>query len=133
EERKDERNRRQRLLPAREQMDAAVLLAGRLRHDLHPGVEDLLPRHDQFRFAAAEERREERAEMAVHALECLAQELARLAVDAADRVLQGLDRLLEVARLGIEEALPLAARAQLLDRRQVHRAELVDTLREARD
>src|SRR6185369_2511733 len=77
--------------------------------------------------------REERAEMAVHAVEGLAQQLAGLAVDAPDGVLQRLHRLLEVGGLRIEKALALAARVQLLERREVHRAQLGDRGVDARD
>src|SRR5438876_8976814 len=80
EEREHQRDGREGLLPAREQMDAGIALARRLRHDLYAGIEDLLAGHDELRFAAAEKGREERAEMAVYAVERLAQELARLAV-----------------------------------------------------
>src|SRR5512142_2345037 len=114
-------------------MDAAVPLARRLRHYLNAAVEDLLASHDELRLAAAEERGEERAEVPVHAVESLAQQLACLAVDLADRVLERFHRLLEVGRLRIEVALALAARAQLLHRRQVHGTELTDRLGNARD
>src|SRR5207247_7947298 len=88
EEREHQRDGGEGLLAAGEQMNAGVALSRRLRHDLHAGIEDLLAGHDELRFAAAEKGREERAEVAVHALEGLAQELARLAVDPADRVFQ---------------------------------------------
>ena len=42
-------------------------------------------------------------------------------------------RLFQVGRLRVEEALALAAAVELLQRRQVDRAELADRLREARD
>src|SRR3954454_7394732 len=71
--------------------------------------------------------------MAVHALEGLAQELARFAVDLADGVFQGIDRLVEVRRLGVEEALAFAAGAQLFYRSEVHRTQLADRLRDACD
>src|SRR5690606_1271410 len=131
EEREDERDGGERLLAAGEQVDAAVALSRRMRHDLHAGIEDLLARHDELRLAAAEEGGKERAEMAVHALEGLAQELARLAVDLADGVLERANRLLEVRRLRVEEALALLARAELFQRRKVHRAQLGDRLAEA--
>src|SRR5439155_14720490 len=120
----DQRNRRQRFLAAREEMDAGIALARRLCHDLHPGVEDLLPGHDELRFAAAEERREKRAEVAVDGFERLAQELALLAGGPAHRVLQRLHRLLEVRGLRIGEGLAAAARAQLLPRREAYCARL---------
>src|SRR3979411_805301 len=71
--------------------------------------------------------------MAVDALESLAQQLARLAVDLADRAVERVHRLFEVGGLRVEVALALLARAELLERRQVDRPELADRLREARD
>src|SRR5688500_15772096 len=133
EQREHQRDGGERLLAAGEQVDAGVALAGRLGHDLHPGVEDLLAGHQQLRLAAAEQGRKERAEMPVDAVEGLAQQLARLAVDAPDGVLQGVHRFLEVRGLGIQEALALAAGAELFERREVHRPELGDRLVDARD
>src|SRR3954454_16475674 len=104
-----------------------------MRHHLHAGVEDFLAGHDELRLAAAEQRRKQHAEMLVHRLERLAQQLARLAIDLADRILEGGYRLLEVRGLRVEKALALLAGRQLLERRQIHRAELVDRLGEPRD
>ena len=63
EHREHERERGERLLAAREQMDRGVLLARRLRDHLHAAVEDLLAGQHEPRVAAAEERREHLAEM----------------------------------------------------------------------
>src|SRR5258708_19464401 len=120
----NERDRGERLLAAGEQMDAGVALAGRLRHDLDAGVEDFLARHDELRFAAAEQRREQRAEVPVDAVEGLAQQLARLPVDAPDRVFQGVHGLFEVRGLRVEEALALLPVAHLFDPPQVDPPEL---------
>src|SRR5688572_12144091 len=133
EQREYERNGGEGFLAARQEMDARVPLARRVGHDLHAGVEDLLAGHDELRLAAAEERGEERAKVAIDAFESLAQELACLAIDAPDGVLQRLHRLLEVARLRVEVAFALPARRQLLERREVHRAELGDRRVDARD
>src|SRR5215218_5753034 len=114
-------------------MDAGVALARRLRHHLHAGVEDFLAGHDQLGLAAAEQRREERAEMLVYRLERFAQQLACLAVDLADRVLERGDRLLEVGGLRVEVSLALAAAVELLERRQIDRAELADRIGESRN
>src|SRR5260221_2034391 len=114
-------------------MDAGVSLPGRLRHHLYAAIEDFFAGHDEPRLPAAEERREERPEMPVHAFEGLAQELARLAVNLADRILQRRHPLFEVGGLRIEGCLALAAGAQLLHRRQVHRAEFAERLRNPRD
>ncbi len=56
EQREHQRDRGERLLAAREQVDAGVALARRVRHDLHAGVEDLLAGH-----ASAWPRRRRRA------------------------------------------------------------------------
>ena len=45
----------ERLLAARQQVDGLVLLARRLGHDLHAGVEDFVAGHDEPRLAAAEQ------------------------------------------------------------------------------
>src|SRR3954462_3968455 len=66
---KHERNGGECLLAAGQEMDAGIALARRLRHDLHAGVQYFLAGHDQLRFAAAEERREKRAEVLVDGLE----------------------------------------------------------------
>src|SRR5688572_18821606 len=128
-----ERNGGEGFLAARQEMDARVPFARRVGHHLHAGVEDLLAGHDELRFAAPEERGEERPEMAVDALEGLAQELARLPVDAPDGVFESRHRLLEVGGLGVEEALALLARGELLERGEVHRAQLGDRRVDARD
>src|SRR4051812_34285443 len=52
EEREHQGDRRQRLLAARQQVDAGVLLARGARDDLHAAVQDLLAGHDQPRLAA---------------------------------------------------------------------------------
>ena len=88
EDREHQRDRGQRLLAARQQVDGAVLLARRLRHHLHAGVEDLVAGHHQPRGAAAEQRREHAAEMFVDLVEGLRQQLARFEVDLVDRVFE---------------------------------------------
>src|SRR5690606_38121758 len=94
EQREHERDRRQRLLAARQQVDRRVALAGRLREHLDAGVEDLVAGKDQARLAAAEELGEQLAEVTVDRVVGLLQQLARLAIDLADRVLDRVDRLL---------------------------------------
>ena len=44
----------------------------RLRHHLDAGVENLLSGHDQLRLAAAEQHREQRAEVTIDAVKRLA-------------------------------------------------------------
>ncbi|KGD44404.1 hypothetical protein DO72_5716 [Burkholderia pseudomallei] len=133
EHREHERGRRQRLLAARQQVNRRVLLAGRLRHHLHAGVENLVARHDELRLPAAEQAREQIAEMAVHFVEGRLQERARFLVDLADRVLERLDRVRQIGRLRIEEHLALARGRELVERRHVDRAERVDRVVDPRD
>ena len=114
-------------------MDRRIALARRLRHDLDAGIEDLVAGKDQLGLAAAEQLGEERAELAVDRVVGFLQLLARLAVDAADRVFQRVDRGGKVGRLFVEEALAFACAAQLFQRREVHRAERLDLVAEARD
>jgi hypothetical protein len=116
--------------PPDKQVDRGVLLARRLRHDLDAGIEDLVAGQDQARFAAAEELREQRAEMRVDRVVGLLQLLARFAVDAADGVFQRADGLAQVGRLRVEEALALGGRGQFFQRRQIDRAERLDLGRE---
>src|SRR5712692_6205393 len=103
EEREDERDRGERLLAAREELDRLILLAWRLREDLQASVEHLLAGEPQACLPAAEERREHLLEVRVDRVEGFLQELARLAVDALDRGLQRLHRLREVGGLRVEE------------------------------
>ena len=70
----------------------------------------------ELRLAAAEQRREHLAEVAVDRVEGRLQQLARLAVDAADRVLQGLERRAQVGGLRVEKLLALLAGGELLER-----------------
>ncbi len=126
EHREDQRDRGQRLLATGKQVDRRVLLARRLRDDLHAGIEDFLAGHHQLGPAATEQFREKLPEMAVDRVEGRLQQFARFAVDAADRAFQRFHRLGQVGRLLVEVALALGRRFQFLQRRQVDRAELGD-------
>jgi hypothetical protein len=123
----------QRLLAAGQQVDRRVLLAGRLRHHLHAGVEDLVARHHQLRVAAAEQAREHAAELLVDQVEGLHQQVARLEVDLVDRAFERGDRLVQVGVLRVEEGLALARGAELVERREVDGAERVDVAADAVD
>ena len=98
----DQRDRGQRLLAAREQGERGEALAGRLRHDLEPGLERIV-RFDQLemRLAALEQGGEQAAEMAVDLLEGGEQPGAALAVEAADRAAQAMDRDAQLLALGL--------------------------------
>src|SRR5690606_4338440 len=121
-----------RLLAARQQVDRRVPLAGRLRHHLDARIEDLVAGQDQFRLATAEELREQLAEVAVDRVVGLLQQLAGLAIDAPDRVLERADRLVQVGRLPVQEALALAGLRELVERSQIHRAQRGDRVGQAR-
>src|SRR3990170_5972276 len=107
EHREHQRNCRKRLFSAREQMNGGVLLAGRPRHHLNPGVEYLLSGHDQARLAAAEQDRKQVTEMLVYAVEGRLEQRARLAIDLADRAVQSLQCLREVGCLRVQKLLAL--------------------------
>ncbi len=123
----------ERLLAAREQVDGLVLLAGRLGHHLHAGVQDLLSRHHQPGVAAAEQLGEHAAEVFVDGLESGAQQLTGLVVDLLDRVFERGDGLVQVGRLRVEEGLALARGRQFVQRRQVDRAQALDVAVQAVD
>ena len=71
--------------------------------------------------------------MAVDLVERVLQPLARLAVDAADCVLERGERLIQVLRLGVEIVLALLRRFEFLERREVDRTERADLLVQPRD
>ena len=111
-----QRHRGERLLAARQQLDAADLLARRLRHDLDRRSRACRlssaralrrlrrrGRERQRRVTAAEEAREDRLELGVDRVERLAEPLARGPVDLLDRRLQLTDRTLEIAPLRGQE------------------------------
>src|SRR5689334_16431408 len=86
-----------------------------------------------MRLASAEERGKEAREIAVDRVEGLLQEIARLAVDLADRAFERLHRLVEIARLRVEVLLALGGLRDPLDRRHIDRTERGDRLRQALD
>src|SRR5439155_23292814 len=87
----------QRLLAAREQLDALKPLAGRLRDDLDAALERIvLVEQRQPRAPAAEQRAEGLLEVAVDRRERLGEALARRLVDALDRFGRLRDRVDEV-------------------------------------
>src|SRR5690606_39038367 len=90
EEREYQGDRGERLLAARELVDRAVALARRLRHHLDAGIEDFVAGQYEARFPAAEELREQHAEMTIDGVVGVLQQLAGLAVDTSDGVLERL-------------------------------------------
>ena len=101
EQRKDQRDRRQRLFATRQQSERRQLLARRLRHDLKPRVEGVVAvDHFQMRLAAVEQGAEKLAKVRVDRLERSAQFESPLAVEAADRAAQAMRCLGEVGHFG---------------------------------
>ena len=88
--------------PPESRVSVGEALARRLRHDLEPGLERIVG-FDQLemRLAALEQGGEQAAEMAVDVLEGGEQAGAALAVQAADRAAQAVDRLAQFLALGL--------------------------------
>ena len=118
EHREDQRGRGQRLLAAGQQGHASAASCPAGGRDLEAGFQRIV-RIDQLQFgrAAAEQGREQLLEMLVDHVEGGEQALAALAVQAADRLPQALDRLDEIVALG-GDAVVLAPRARSAPRRR---------------
>ena len=101
-------------------------LPGRLRDDLHAGVEDLLAGQHELRLPAAEEHREEPGEVLVDRVERLLQELSGFAIDLANGVLERRHRFREIGRLGVQILLALPGDLELVERREIDGAEAGD-------
>src|SRR5690606_21897474 len=96
EDREHERNRRQGLLAAGQQMDRAVSFARRPRHDRHARIEHILAVQLEIRMPAAEEARKQAPEPLIRPLESFLESRPRLPIDLANRLLERLERLREV-------------------------------------
>src|SRR6266446_6673616 len=127
----EQRDRRQRLLPAGEQVHRGQLLARRLGHDLHSrlgrGVGRVLHQL-QLRLAAAEQARKDLLEALVDQQEGLLEPLLRDPVDAGDGGTQLGDGFLQVRLLAGEDGVALADLAGLVDGRQRDLAQRLDLL-----
>ena len=88
-----------------------------------PADEHVFAVHLEIGVAAAEEPREQTAEALVGLVERFFEPRARLAIDLADRVLERLERFGEIRELRVEILLALGLLLELVDRRQVDRAE----------
>jgi len=130
---KHQRNGGERLLAAGEQLDGLVFLARRLRHDLHPGVEDFLARDDQARVPAAKQLAKQIGQVPVDILERVREQRARLRVDAADGLFQRLHGFREVLHLRGQKVFALARQLQLLQRGEVDGPERFDVAVQALD
>src|SRR5690606_8341314 len=122
EDRKYQRNRGQRLLTAREQMNRARLLAGRARHDRDTGGQQVLAVELEIGVSAAEQAREKAPQTLVRLLVSVLELRTRLTIDLADGFLEGLERLGEIVKLRVEVGLALGLLLELVDCGQVDRA-----------
>ena len=107
-------------------MNRLVLFTRRLRHHLHARVQNFIACHHQLGIAAAKQLGEHLAEMLIDGVERALQQLAGFAIDLDNRVLQGVDRLVEIGHLGIEKGLALARSREFFQSGQVHRAQRID-------
>src|SRR5204863_9985295 len=116
-----QRNRRQRLFPAGQQLYALQPLAGRLGDDLDAALERIgLVEQRQAGAAAAEQRAEGLLEIAIDGRERLGEPLARRFVDALDRFAGLRDRVDEVLPLRAQEGMAGLELVELLDRHHVY-------------
>src|SRR5690554_1225312 len=115
----DQRQRRQCLFAAREQVDGAVLLARRPGHDRHPRLQQILAGEGQPCGSAAEDSWKKRLQAGVDPLEGVAETGPGFLVDAPDRPIESLQRLAEFGMLGLQVVPPLGLLVVLLDGRQV--------------
>ena len=99
EDREHERYRGQRLLPTRQQVNRAVALSWRPRHDGDTRRQQVLPGKLQVGMAAAEEFREETLEAGIDLFVGLAKPGSRFAVDAADSTLERFEGIVQVGEL----------------------------------
>jgi hypothetical protein len=76
--------------------------------------------------AAAEQAREALLQAGVDAVERVLEARACLAIDLADRCFEGFERVGEILELPVQVFLALGLFLELVDRRQVHRAEALD-------
>src|SRR4051812_30836984 len=104
-------------------MNRAVLLAGRPRHHGHASQQYVFAVELEISMASAEESREQPAEPLVRLFEHLLEPGSRLAIDPANCVLECLERFGEVRVLRVEIRLALGLLFELVDRREVDRAE----------
>src|SRR5690606_37265953 len=126
EDREHERNRGQRLLAAGQQMNGAVPLARRPRHDRHARIEQILAVQLEIRMPAAEEAREEAAKPLIRLLERFLEARPGFPIDLANRLLEGLERLREILELRVEVLLALGLLLELVDRGEVDRAKALN-------
>src|SRR5438094_903423 len=117
----------QRLLAAREQLDALQPLAGWLRDDLDAALERIgFVEQRQPGAAATEQRAERLLKIAIDGEERFRETLTRRFVDPPDRFARLRDRFDEIVALRRQEPVALVELVELLDRHHVHRTEPLD-------
>ena len=89
EDREHQRNGRQRLFTTRQQVNGAVLLARRARHDGHAGVEQVIAGQLQIGVTATKDFREQRLQAVVDLVEGLFKARTGFPVNLANNLLQG--------------------------------------------
>ena len=109
-------------------MNAAVALARRPCHHRHAGVEQIFAGEFEIGVTTTEQFREQLLEPRIDAVEGLFETRAGLSIDLADRLFQRRQRFADVLMLGIEVGHALALFLKLVDRREVDRAETLDTV-----
>ena len=122
-----QRDRGERLLAAREQLNALQPLARRLRDDLDAALERIgFVEQRQPGAAATEQRAERLLKIAVDGEERFRETLTRRFVDPPDRFARLRDRFDEIVALRRQEPVALVELVELLDRHHVHRTEPLD-------
>ena len=118
---------------AAEEVDGAVFLAGRARHDGHAGGEQVVADHVQFGFAAAEEGGEEGLHFFVDGFEGFFEAGFGFVVDLGDGFFEQGDGGLDVFALVAVVAVAFAGFFELFEGGEVDGAEGLDFLGEAAD
>ena len=127
EDRHQHRDRGQRLLAAGQQRQPLDLLARRASLDLDAGGQHVVGiGQQQPALATGEQRRKHFAELAFHVGVGLGEHLQDARVDVVDDVEQILAGRLDVLELGGQEVVALLQRGELLQRKRIDAAQLVE-------
>ncbi len=127
EDRKDQRDRRQRLFAAAHQLEGAEALAWWLGDDVDTRFEDVVRvGQPELGLSSAEEHGVDALEALVDPSERLAEHRPALAVHLADRLVELGERVLEVAALAGEVLVALGVLLVFLDRGEVDLAHAID-------
>ena len=121
-----QRDSRQCLLTAGEQMNAGIAFTGRASHHRDTGAQQIVVGELQIGMPAAEQTRKHDAQTLVDLLEGILETRTGLAIDFLNRGRQCIQRLLQILVLGIQIELPLRLLIVFLDGRQVDGSKTVD-------